>query len=178
MYLGVQVRQTLELRKRVSFLNDLQNCEYREATTRIFVGALNNPLLLRYNMQVRLEEKLNQTDKNWNLPNCIADYVIYSREGEILGAIETKAGGHLKRESVIQCMLQLLALRRKVPHTLIGVLTDAVNYVFILLKRDGTFWFERDPEKPTRVSYVFNTWEDLWRIFRVFKLLLQSGQQR
>ena len=78
-------------------------------------------------------------------PNCIADYVIYSRDGDILGAIETKNGGCLKAESVIQCMLQLLALRRKASHTLFGVITDGVRYVFIVLTADGTFEFEWNP---------------------------------
>ena len=175
VYLGVQVMETLELGRRVFFLEDMQNCEYREATTGVFVKALITPILLRYNMQVRLEEKLYTDD---SLPKCIADYVIYSRTGEILGAIETKSGERLKAQSVIQCMLQLLALRRKAPHPLFGVVTDSIRYVFIVLRRDGTFVFEHDPEKPARVNYVFNTWEDLWRIFRVFKLLLVSSQER
>ena len=92
-------------------------------------------------MQLRLEDKVNVKD----LPNCIADYVVYNSEGEALGVIETKTGGKVKAESVIQCMLQLLALRTKAPHTLFGVVTDAVRYIFIVLTEDGTFEFERDP---------------------------------
>ena len=61
VYLGAHVTQALELGQDVSFLRELQNCEFREATTRVFVDALITPILLRYGMQVRLEEKLYKT---------------------------------------------------------------------------------------------------------------------
>ena len=126
-------------------------------------------------MHVRLEEKLyNYKDGSPIMPNCIADYVIYSRDGEILGAIETKAGGYLKAESVIQCMLQLLALRRKAPHTLFGVVTDAVRYVFIVLTTEGTFKFERNGAAVG--CYDINSWEDLRRVAGIFNALLQQRQ--
>ena len=175
VYLEAQATQALELGQDVSFLRELQKCEFREATTRVFVDALITPILQRYRMQVRLEEKLYKTTKDWNLtvPNCIADYVIYSRDGEILGAIETKTGGCLRAESVIQCMLQLLALRRKAPHTLFGVVTDAVQYVFIVLTEDGTFEFERGPDGHQGGSYHVSTWSDLREIVGVFNWLLQ-----
>ena len=179
VYLGTQVTQALELGQDVSFLRELQNCEFREATTRVFVDALIPPILLRYGMQVRLEEKLYKTSRDWypTVPHCIADYVIYSRDGEILGAIETKNGGCLKAESVIQCMLQLLALRRKTSHTLFGVVTDAVRYVFIVLTDDGTFEFERDLDGHQGGSYDVNTWDDLRQIVGVLNWLLQRRQR-
>ena len=130
-------------------------------------------------MQVLPEEKLYKTNRDWNptVPNSIADYVIYSRDGEILGAIETKNGGCLKAESVIQCMLQLLALRRKAPHTLFGIITDGVRYVFIVLTEDGTFEFEQDRAGRQGGSYDVNTWDDLRQIVGVFNWLLQRRQR-
>ena len=179
VYLGAQVTQALELGQEVAFLKELQNCQYAEATTRVFVDALITPILLRHGMQVRLEEKLYKANRVWNptVPNSIADYVIYSRTGEILGAIETKAGGYLKAESVVQCMLQLLALRRKAPHTLFGVVADGVRYVFIVLTEDGTFEFQRDNDGQEGGSYDVNTWKDLRQIAGVFKLLLQRRER-
>ena len=94
---------------------------------------------------------------------------------EILGAIETKAGGWLKAESVIQCMLQLLALRRKAPHTLFGVVTDAVRYVFIVLTEDGTFTFERTGAA-VGCYYDINSWEDLRTVAGILNALLQHTQ--
>ena len=177
VYLGVQVTQELELGQDVSFLKKLQNCDFREATTRLFIDALITPILRGNGMQARLEEKLYQT-KDWNptVPNCIADYVIYSGSGDILGAIETKAGGSLNAESVIQCMLQLLALRRKAPRILFGVVTDGVQYMFIVLAEDGAFEFERDPGVRQARSYGVKTWGDLRQIVGVFTRLLERRQ--
>ena len=179
VYLAAQVTQALDLGQDVSFLRELQKSDFREATTRVFVDALITPILLRYRMQVRLEEKLYKTSRDWNptIPNCIADYVIYSRDGDILGAIETKNGGCLKAESVIQCMLQLLALRRKAPHTLFGVITDGVRYVFIVLTADGTFEFEWNLHCRQGGSYDVNTWSDLRQIVGVLNWLLQRRQR-
>ena len=127
-------------------------------------------------MRARLEEKLyNYKDGSPTLPNCIANYVIYSRDGDILGAIETKAGGWLKAGSVIQCMLQLLALRRKAPHTLFGVVTDAVRYVFIVITPDGTFIFERTGAA-VGCYYDINSWENLRTVAGIFNALLQHRQ--
>ena len=177
VYLGAQVENLpLRLEQKVTFLKKLQICEYREATTRIFVDALTFEILQPKQMQVRLEEKLF-TDRDQTLPNSIADYVIYSKRGKILGAIETKDGGYLKAESVTQCMLQLLALRRKAEHPLFGVVTDAIRYVFIVLRKDGTFVFERDPRTLKPVTYDINTWRDLRKVVRVFNFLLQWRQR-
>ena len=160
----------------VSFLKELQKLDFHEPTTRLFIDALITPILRGNSMRARLEEKLyNYKDGTPSLPNCIADYVIYSRDGKILGAIETKAGGYLKAESVIQCMLQLLALRRKAPHTLFGVVTDAVRYVFIVLTEDGTFTFERNGAA-IGCYYDINSWEDLRTVAGILNDLLQHRQ--
>ena len=171
VYLGVPTSGNQD----ASFLKELQKLDFHEPTTRLFVDALITPILRGNNMQVRLEEKLyNYKDGSPIMPNCIADYVIYNRDGEILGAIETKAGGYLKAQSVIQCMLQLLALRRKAPHTLSGVVTDAVRYVFIVLTAEGTFKFERNGAAVG--CYDINTCEDLRRVAGIFNALLQHRQ--
>ena len=160
----------------VSFLKELQKLDFHEPTTRLFIDALITPILRGNSMRVRLEEKLyNYKDGSPTLPNCIADYVIYSRDGDILGAIEAKAGGYLKAESVIQCMLQLLALSRKMPHTLFGVVTDAVRYVFIILTADGTFTFERTGAAVGCYNDI-NSWEDLRTVAGIFNALLQQRQ--
>ena len=160
----------------VSFLKELKKLDFHEPTTRLFIDALITPILRGNNMQARLEEKLyNYKDGSPTLPNCIADYVIYSQTGENFGAIETKAGGWLKADSVIQCMLQLLALRRKAPHTLFGVVTDAVRYVFIVLTEDGTFTFERTGAV-VGCYYDINSWDDLRTVAGIFNALLQQRQ--
>ena len=141
VYLGVPTSHDVALDdKEIWFLLHLVASEYHEATSRVFVDALITPILGENDLQVRLEEKLYRRD----LPNCIADYVVFNDQGEALGVIETKTGGKVRSESVIQCMLQLLALRTKAPHTLFGIVTDAVRYVFIALMEDGTFEFEQN----------------------------------
>ena len=169
VYLGVSVSDVLELGQELSFLQQLVSSEYREAASRVFLDALITPILLENRMQVRLEEKLYVKD----LPNCIADYVVYNSKGEALGVIETKTGRKVKAESVIQCMLQLLALRTKAPHTLFGVVTDAVRYIFIVLTEDGTFEFERwDPG-----YYDIITWNDLREVASIFNWMLLRKQR-
>ena len=203
VYLGAQVKKLpIRPEQNVFFLKDLQNYRYREAATRVFVDALITPILLRHGMQVRLAEELYKAeDKKKTLPNSIADYVIYSKTGKILGTIETKRGGALIGQSVIQCMLQLLASRRKAPHTLFGVVTDGARYVFIVLTQDGTFEFESDTigqvgdtdgqdgdtdgqdgdtdgqDGCQGRSYDINTWEDLRQILGVLNFLLQRGER-
>ena len=177
VYLGVQMTQALELGQDVSFLKKLQHCNYYEVTTRIFIDALMTAVLRSHGVQVRVGEKLYDAKEDLTLPKSIADYVMYSRTGKILGAIETKNGGHLKAESVIQCMLQLMALPRKAPHSLFGIVTDGVRYVFILFTKDGAFEFERESAGQEGRSYDINTWEDLRQIVGVFNLLLQRRQR-
>ena len=66
----------------VSFLKELQKLDFHEPTTRLFIDALITPILRGNSMRARLEEKLyNYKDGSPTLPNCIADYVIYSRDG-------------------------------------------------------------------------------------------------
>ena len=179
VYLGMPVTQALELGQDVSFLRAMQNYQFREATTRVFIDTLITPTLLPLGMQVRLEEPLykHKDKKNSTLPISKADYVIYSSDGKILGAIETKNGGYLTAESVIQCMLQLLALHRKAPHTLFGIITDGVRYVFIVLTKDGTFEFERESGVTEGGSYDVNTWGDLRLKVGVFNWLLKGLPQ-
>ena len=160
----------------VSFLKELQKQDFHETTTRLFIDALITPILRGNSMRARLEEKqYNYKDGSPTLPNCIADYVIYNRDWDILGAIETKAGGWLKAKSVIQCMLQLLALRRKASNSLFGVVTDAVRYVFIVLTADGSFTFERTGAA-VGCYYDINSWEDLATVAGIFNALLQQRQ--
>ena len=52
VYLGTQVTPALELGQDVSFLRELQNYEFREATTRVFIDALITPILLPLGMLV------------------------------------------------------------------------------------------------------------------------------
>ena len=107
----------------LSFLQKLLLSAYCEAVSRVFIDTFITPILSENKMQVRLEEKFYTKD----LPNCIPDYVVYDNNGEVRGVIETKAGRNLKAESIIQCMLQLLVLRRtKATHMLFGVITNAV----------------------------------------------------
>ena len=71
-------------------------------------------------------------------------------------------------------MLQLLALHRKAPQTLFGIVADGVRYVFIVLTEDGTSEFERESGVPEGGSYDVNTWGDLRQIIGVFSWLLKG----
>ena len=167
VYLDGTVSPALEWDQELSFLKQHLFSEYREATSRVFIDALITPILRENNLQVRLEEKLYVKD----LPNCIADYVVYNGNGEALGVIETKTGGKVKAESVIQCMLQLLALRTKAPHTIFGVVTDAVRYIFVVLTDEGRFEFEKKGYRDVK------TWQNLYKISCIFNTFLQMRQR-
>ena len=61
VYLGTTVANTLEpLRQEVPFFKQLQELEFRESTTKVFVDAVITPILRQNQMQVRLEEKIDK----------------------------------------------------------------------------------------------------------------------
>ena len=86
-------------------------------------------------MILRMEKKLNIE----GLPTSKPDYTIYSRKGEIIGCIETKATGKLLPKSVVQGMLQLISLQPRASNALFNIITNAFQFIFVLYKRDSTF---------------------------------------
>ena len=143
---------------RIPFLALLRDHTFGEATSRVFIDALLLPILHKNSCKVRLEEKLYID----GLPYCIADYVVYNKDDEILGVVEAKAVGSFTSVSVIQCMLQLLALRAKVAHKLFSIVTDGICYLCLTLTPDGFFEFERS--RTHNGTYVLERWSDLRQV--------------
>ena len=164
----LSVDEASELGVEVSFLQMLLIGEYGKGTSRAFIEALMTPILCKNFTQLQQEEKLYVE----GLPNSVADYVMYQYSWPI-GIVAAKTGGTLKADSVIQCMLQLLALRTKAPQTLFGVVSDGFRFVFLLLTKDGRFLFEQDQSGCQDGYYDINTWEDLHTVVSIFNGLLQ-----
>ena len=162
-----------ELGQELLFLQRLLIGEYGKGTSRAFIEALITAIAFENKMQLRPEEKLYVKD----LPNSIADYVIYNHKSEALGVVEAKTGGSLNADSLIQCMLQLLALHTKAPHTLFGVVTNAFRFVFVVLTEDGMFEFERDPYLLQKGYYDMSSWQDLKTVSGIFNGLLQRRRR-
>ena len=176
VYLGTTVSNNLELRQDVPFFKQLQELEFRESTTKVFVDAVITPILRQNQMQVRLEEKIDKIqDRNSSDPTYfIADYVVYNQADDVIGIIETKAGGCLATESVIECMETLRHLRAKAPHKLFGVVTDGAHYVFVVLTTDGEFVLEPLGDAAGVVCHMVDTWWDLQTVTAIFNALLGS----
>ena len=109
-----------------------------------------------------------------------------------LGVVETKNGRYLTRDSITQCMKQLLVLHQKEREVrkrngpLFGVVTDALHFIFITLTQDKRFEFEKENHGETSHSsetiideikvHTANTWQDLDNIIAIINgLCVNSG---
>ena len=107
-----------------------------------------------------------------------------------LGVVETKNARYLIKNSIIQCMKQLLALHKKEQEVkkrngpLFGVVTDALHFIFIKLTKDKQFQFEKEDHGETSQSsetiideikvHTANTWKDLDNIAAIINGLCQQ----
>ena len=165
------------MKQEVPFFKKLQELEFDEATTRVFVDAVITPILQQNQMQVRLQVKIDKIqDINSTDPTFFtANYVIYNQSDDVIGIIEAKAGGCLATESVIDCMETLHHLQAKASsNKLFGVITDGAHYVFVVLTTDGVFVLEPLGEAAGVVCHVVHTWWDLQTVTAIFNSLLQS----
>ena len=156
VYLGTAMHSDLACLKRVQ---DEKLCR---AATRIFVDALINPILRRNNKKVR--------------PQTTIDYIISIDSEEVMGVIDTRAGGCVIAESVGQCMKTLENLHAKAPCRLFGIVTDGVGYVFIILTIDGKFELKLDSRGEIVVTGI-DTWDKACEVAGFFNFLLEGNER-
>ena len=119
-----------------AFVQNLSSRNYPEVQVAYFVMDILRPLLLRKKMHLRLQETINIP----GLPTCRYDIAISDAEHVPIGIIETKAPAKLIQNSVVQCMLQLVAIHAlHGRYDLFGIVTDGGKFVFVTLTRCGAF---------------------------------------
>ena len=167
------------------FFRNLFKFWHFEATVRVFIDALLKPIKKENKLNVCLEEPLEDPEKNERKP----DYLIFYKDMP-LGVVETKNARYLIKNSIIQCMKQLLALHKKEQEVkkrngpLFGVVTDALHFIFIKLTEDKQFQFEKEDHGETSQSsetiideikvHTANTWKDLDNIAAIINGLCQQ----
>ena len=163
------------------FFRKLFKYKYYEATVRLFINALleyinqdsfclEEPLRkISEKKEVAKQENTEkdiseQSKKDLEQKKEKPDYLIFYNDMP-LGVVETKNARCLTRKSIIQCMKQLLALHKKEQEVkeqsghLLGIVTDALHFIFIRLLRDKTFVFES--EFFGIKVHTANTWNNL-----------------
>ena len=162
------------------FLSKLFKYKHYEATVRLFTNALLEYINQDCDLNFCLEEPLRKFIENDHSEQSTKDsaqkkerpnyekpdYVIFYNYSP-LGVVETKNARCLTRKSIIQCMKQLLALHEEEKEVkeqsgpLLGIVTDALHFIFIELKSDKRFFFEKDGVKDEIKVHRANTWDDL-----------------
>ena len=145
-------------------LRKLFDFTHSEETIRRFVNELLDPIL----EENELISHDNQAVRGDGAGPRKPDYLIVDKNnGKVHGVVETKGAGSIVKESITQCMQQLLDHRkkekeekRKESGPLFGIVTDALHFIFIKLHSDEQFEFEEDNLGQLRVHKV-NTWQDL-----------------
>ena len=157
-----------------AFVQNLSSCNYPEVIVAYFVMAILSPLLLRKEIHLGLQETINIP----GLPTCKCDIIIFDVEGIPIGVIETKAGGKLIQNSVVQCMLQLVAIHAlHGRYDLFGIVTDGGKFVFITLTRCGDFLVNVEGSTQLKI-HTWNTLDELRNICSVVNGLLNVVQRQ
>ncbi|KAK3084273.1 hypothetical protein FSP39_010912 [Pinctada imbricata] len=142
--IGVQIKE--EVMKRCKIMIDkiseeatndfFKGMRSNETTVRILLDAIFLTLCssLGYNIEVA------KNIKSTILVPCVFDYRILHK-GNVIGSIEAKSSEGLKKESIIQAVLQLTILQAEIiqrgaesPPPLFNIVTDGVRFIFIQLK--------------------------------------------
>ena len=127
------------------YQQELGQNKYHEPFSRILMDVVVITLSKQYKLIVRFEEMLSVEGFPTSRPN----YVIYTQDCLILGCIEAKAVGHVTKDSIVQCILQLFSLHTKAKGSLFGIVTDGFDFIFIVLKKDGTLHLESESQTST-----------------------------
>lgn len=148
-----------------------------EMGTRLILNEILFPLCSFLDFSVEIERNVDCL----YLPNCRFDYRIFDKDGEIVGAVETKSAGSLRPDAVAQAVIELCILQTewltktkdsaKLNKPLFNVLTDGVRFVFIVLK-GKKLHFEQDSNK----IYVreLSAWEDVSKLYISLLQLMRS----
>ena len=189
------------------FLSKPFKYKHYEAIVRLFVDALMQLIKQQNGLISCLEERLagenhkqdvkqNSTKNDFQQKRDDSDrkpdYMYFCHDVP-LGVIEKKNARYLTTKSIIQIMKQLLVLHKKEQEVrkhngpLLGILTDALHFIFIKLTADKQFVFEREPmgKIPKGLGPIIgdikvhtaNTWEDLDDIAATINGLWQQIKQ-
>ena len=157
-----------------AFMQNLSLRNYPEVNVTYFVMDILKPLLLRKNMHPSLQETINID----GLPTCKYDIAISDAERVPVGIIETKAPAKLIQNSVVQCMLQLVAIHAlHGRYDLFGIVTDGGKFVFITLTRCGAFLVDVEGSTELKV-HTWKTLDELRNICSIINGLLNVVQRQ
>lgn len=148
-----------------------------EMGTRLILNEILFPLCSFLDFSVEIERNVDCL----YLPNCRFDYRIFDKDGEIVGAVETKSAGSLRPDAVAQAVIELCILQTerltktkdsaKLNTPLFNVLTDGVRFVFIVLKGNKLHF-----EQAFNRIYVreLSDWDDVNKLYKSLMQLLRS----
>ena len=158
-----------------AFVQNFSSRNYPEVTVAYFVMDILKPLLLRKKMHPRLQETINIE----GLPTCKYDIAISDAEHVPVGIIETKAPVKLIQNSVVQCMLQLVAIHAlHGRYDLFGIVTDSSKFVFITLTRCGDFLVDVEGSTTELKVHTWKTLDELRNICSLINGLLNVVQRQ
>ena len=138
----------------------LRQYKFREEAVRSFLDALLFPIFDALKIKVLVEE----TVKAHGLPSNRYDYLLVNKHDRIIGVVEAKDGGAMKPESVVQCILQLMALQpnSRSCDRLFGIVSDSKHYVIIFIEKDKIILDSHVFDGGFRCNIkTATTWEDL-----------------
>lgn len=148
-----------------------------EMGTRLILNEILFPLCSFLDFSVEIERNVDCL----YLPNCRFDYRIFDKDGEIVGAVETKSAGSLRPDAVAQAVIELCILQTerltktkdsaKLNTPLFNVLTDGVRFVFIVLKGNKLHF-----EQAFNRIYVreLSDWDDVIKLYISLMQLMRS----
>lgn len=148
-----------------------------EMGTRLILNEILFPLCSFLDFSVEIERNVDCL----YLPNCRFDYRIFDKDGEIVGAVETKSAGSLRPDAVAQAVIELCILQTerltktkdsaKLNTPLFNVLTDGVRFVFIVLKGNKLHF-----EQAFNKIYVreLSYWDDVIKLYISLMHLMRS----
>ena len=126
-----------EIFKNVPIQRDLRT----ECDTRMVLDAILLPLCAHKGLTLRTEQTIKCSKAK--LPPNRFDYIIRSREGLPIGAVEAKQRGSLGGKSMAQLIVQLLLLSAKNPNLFcFGILSDGCQFVFVGLRAEKVLFFQ------------------------------------
>ena len=138
-----------------------------------FINAWLIPFVRLHNLHLELEETLEVQ----GLPTSRPDYIIYTKNNQILGCVEIKRAKVVAQKALGQCRLHLLSLHTKANHPLFGIVTDGSTYILMTIDEKGIFHQEEDYEKKGsthRAKRKFKTWDDFKEILTAINELLYN----
>lgn len=167
-----RIRETLLRMKDVCFPDDsiddlgallgrLEEPNVYQEVARDFVMALLQRIVRFSNLTIECD-RVVVLNYEGERPTRVTINTTIFNENQPIMIVQPRRAGALIKKSVVHCLMQLFALKTSmnVQHTLYGLLTDARQYIFVALDRNGNFHLFRDEVGGVQVWRV-DEWLDL-----------------